>query len=120
MVGGLEMKRELKPAEIENLRGYIKVIEAFIQGKQIQCSPFDDSHWYDVAMPTFDFQNANYRIKPEVKELYYCVYQTKSGAVFVTQPRSKEEFDSDVNTIVNDMIGVILEERKITVISEYE
>lgn len=114
------MSNNLKPHEIENLRGYIKVIEAFIQGKKIQCSPFDDSHWYDTTMPTFNFESANYRIKPEVKELYYCVYQTKSGAVFVTQPRSKDEFACDVNTIVNDMIGVILEERKITVTSEYE
>ena len=114
------MKYKLKPSEIETLNGYIKVIQAYIQGKNIQSTPFGNGEWEDAEFPLFNFQNFDYRIKPEVKELYYCVYQTKSGAVFVTQPKSKEEFARDVDTIVNDMIGVILEERKITVTSEYE
>lgn len=113
------MKRELKPHEIENLRGYIKIIEAFIQGKKIQCSPFDDSHWYDTSMPTFNFESANYRIKPEVKELYYCIYKTCIGCVYNTNPVDKKIHQKNVDVIIEEG-GVILEERKITINSEYQ
>lgn len=113
------MSRKLNSAQIENLRGYIKVIEAFIQGKQLQYRPFDDAHWYDTNVPTFNFECGEYRIKPEVKELFYCIYKTPLGYFYSTNPVSKEQYNRFTEDIIS-ADGVIVEERKITVTSEYE
>ena len=42
---------------------YIKVMQAYVEGKQIQYK--DDEVWIDIAYPDWDWHNWKYRIKPE-------------------------------------------------------
>ena len=42
---------------------YIKVMQAYVEGKQIQCK--DDEVWIDIDDPDWDWHNWEYRIKPE-------------------------------------------------------
>lgn len=114
--------RELSSGEINILKSYIKVIEAFLEGKELQQLGTHDNYgkWQDCNdNPLFDFQNFNYRIKPETKELYYCVFRGNFGGIVTTNPRSMEGYKSDLEYL-KSMQYTILEERKITVTSEYE
>ena len=44
---------------------YIKVMQAYVEGKQIQ---YDDyGIWIDIDDPDWDWHNCDYRIKPENK-----------------------------------------------------
>ena len=44
---------------------YIKVMQAYVEGKQIQ---YDDyGIWIDIDDPDWDWHNCDYRIKPETK-----------------------------------------------------
>ena len=42
---------------------YIKVMQAYVEGKQIQYK--DDEVWIDIDDPDWDWHNWEYRIKPE-------------------------------------------------------
>ena len=42
---------------------YIKVMQAYVEGKQIQYD--DDGMWIDIDDPDWDWHNCDYRIKPE-------------------------------------------------------
>ena len=42
---------------------YIKVMQAYVEGKQIQYK--DDEVWIDIDDPGWDWHNWEYRIKPE-------------------------------------------------------
>ena len=42
---------------------YIKVMQAYVEGKQIQYK--DDEVWIDIDDPVWDWHNWEYRIKPE-------------------------------------------------------
>ena len=42
---------------------YIKVMQAYVEGKQIQYK--DDEVWIDIDDPHWDWHNWEYRIKPE-------------------------------------------------------
>ena len=42
---------------------YIKVMQAYVEGKQIQYK--DDEAWIDIDDPDWDWHNWEYRIKPE-------------------------------------------------------
>ena len=42
---------------------YIKVMQAYVEGKQIQYK--DDEVWIDIDDPDWDWHNWKYRIKPE-------------------------------------------------------
>ena len=42
---------------------YIKVMQAYVEGKQIQYK--DDEVWIDIDDPDWDWHNCEYRIKPE-------------------------------------------------------
>lgn len=44
---------------------YIKVMQAYIEGKQIQYD--NDGMWIDIDFPDWDWHNCDYRIKPEPK-----------------------------------------------------
>ena len=44
---------------------YIKVMQAYVEGKQIQYD--DDGIWIDIDDPDWDWHNCEYRIKPEIK-----------------------------------------------------
>ena len=44
---------------------YIKVMQAYVEGKQIQYD--DDGMWIDIDDPDWDWHNCDYRIKPEIK-----------------------------------------------------
>ena len=44
---------------------YIKVMQAYVEGKQIQYD--DDGKWIDIDYPDWDWHNGDYRIKPESK-----------------------------------------------------
>ena len=41
----------------------IKVMQAYVEGKQIQCK--DDEAWMDIECPDWDWHHWDYRIKPE-------------------------------------------------------
>lgn len=43
----------------------IKVMQAYVEGKQIQYK--DDEVWIDIENPDWDWHNWEYRIKPEPK-----------------------------------------------------
>ena len=43
---------------------YIKVMQAYVEGKQIQYK--DDEVWIDIDDPDWDWHNWEYRIKPEL------------------------------------------------------
>ena len=43
----------------------IKVMQAYVEGKQIQYK--DDEVWIDIEAPDWDWHNWEYRIKPELK-----------------------------------------------------
>ena len=42
---------------------YIKVMQAYVEGKQIQYK--DDEVWIDIDDPDWDWHNWEYRVKPE-------------------------------------------------------
>ena len=42
---------------------YIKVMQAYVEGKQIQYK--DDEVWIDIDDPDWDWHNWKYRVKPE-------------------------------------------------------
>ena len=47
------------------INDYITVLEAYRDGKQIQCRDKDSGlPWHDISNPTFDFSCIEYRIKP--------------------------------------------------------
>ena len=43
---------------------YINVMQAYVEGKQIQYN--DDGMWIDIDDPDWDWHNCDYRIKPEI------------------------------------------------------
>ena len=43
----------------------IAVIAAHKEGKQIECKSRSRNDWHDIAMPNFNFEECDYRIKPE-------------------------------------------------------
>ena len=63
----------MSPEERERVKGYIKVLEAYLDGKTIQYAN-EGYKWTDIACdvpPPFNFTLAGqYRVKPEPREFY--------------------------------------------------
>ena len=54
----------------------IEVLQAYKEGKAIQAVPLcDNSGWYDVKKPSWDFSAMEYRIKPEKKIIPYETFE---------------------------------------------
>lgn len=51
----------------------IKVMQAFIDGKQIQCMPKNGTDWHNVIVPdpTWDWERWDFRVKPELEYISY-------------------------------------------------
>ena len=43
----------------------LPIMQAFAEGKTIQCKDVEDDDWKDIKYPTFNDAYVNYRIKPE-------------------------------------------------------
>lgn len=50
----------------EEVKNFLPIMKAYIEGKQIQYL-FDDEGWRDVKNPQFTDHSSKYRIKPETK-----------------------------------------------------
>ena len=68
------------------LQEAIKVMQAFADGKEIQyyqeeCSP----RWQSTLFPVWNWQEVNYRIKPEPRVLYILLNHdgTRWGSTFI-------------------------------------
>lgn len=60
----MERNKE-KINENGKINDYITVLEAYRDGKEIQCRDKDSNlPWHDISNPTFDFSCVEYRIKP--------------------------------------------------------
>jgi len=63
----------MSPEERERVKGYIKVLEAYLDGKTIQYAN-EGYKWTDIACdvpPPFNFTLAGqYRVKPEPREFW--------------------------------------------------
>lgn len=105
----------LSPAEIANLTGYINVIKSFIEGKRIEVSTDSGVTWEVTDYPHFNFQMCQYRVKPEILYLYYCVYRTVLGSVHTSVPMAYESYIHDVVNKLQESNYDILEECKITI-----
>lgn len=114
----VSINENLNKEEIKELKQYISIIKAFIEGKQIEERSVDTTLWQVTNQPQFNFQKYEYRVKGEAQELYYCVYRTKLGSVHISTPSCHETYTS---TVINKLKGNkfdILEERKITISGE--
>lgn len=49
----------------ENTRKLIAVMQAYVDGKQIQCTDDESENWIDVESPEWD-PNYDYRVKPDL------------------------------------------------------
>ena len=73
----------MSPKERERVKGYIKVLEAYLDGKTIQYAN-EGYKWTDIACdvpPPFNFTLAGqYRVKPEPREFYISAgYRTNNS-----------------------------------------
>ena len=50
----------------EEVKSFLPILQAFADGKEIECHEEDKSLWYDDEYPSFD-NDLEYRIKPEPK-----------------------------------------------------
>ena len=58
-----------------NTKEKIAVMQAFVEGKEIQVSTRHSTEWKRLVwMPEWDWTSYNYRIKPEPKFVYINVY----------------------------------------------
>lgn len=73
------MNREQAALIVERL----PVIKAFSEGKAIQYR-YPDKEWNDVPTPTFVDAHAEYRVKPEPRELYEV--RAKEGVGYWGEP----------------------------------
>lgn len=64
-----------------NTKEKIAVMQAFMEGKEIQVSTRHSAEWKRLTwMPEWDWTSYNYRIKPEPKFVYVNVYSCKLEA----------------------------------------
>ena len=64
---------------IEDTKKAIEVMQAFVDGKEIQCRSHNHSHW-KYANPDWNFTNCEYRVKPEPKEVWINMYPDRAFA----------------------------------------
>jgi len=60
----------MSPKERERVFGYVKILEAYLDGKEIQYN--DGGGWITLSIqPHFNFaSDGEYRVKPEPREFY--------------------------------------------------
>ena len=77
-----------------NTKEKIAVMQAFVEGKEIQVSTRHSTEWKRLAwVPEWDWTGYNYRIKPEPKFVYINVYSHNGfmlSSTFCTAERAKE------------------------------
>ena len=62
--------------DIKTTKQYIEVMQAFIDGKEIECKEkFENNEYEKIYCPTWDFANYQYRIKPSEPEYVYPIYK---------------------------------------------
>ena len=52
----------------EDTRRRIEVMQAFVDGKEIQARPYEGGIWSSVNFPEWKWHRNDYRIKPEPRE----------------------------------------------------
>ena len=68
--------------DIKKTKEYMEVMQAFIDGKEIEFAKQDEGQWKQASTPLWDFTSYLYRIKPSEPEdvnteelfevIYYC------------------------------------------------
>ena len=67
----------------------IEIMNAFTQGKDIECRPHKtDNRWSEASSPTWDFNSFEYRIKPNPRIIYVNIYDNGYGAVYDTAAKA--------------------------------
>ena len=62
--------------DIKTTKEQIEVMQAFIDGKEIECKEkFENNEYEKTYCPTWDFANYQYRIKPSEPEFKYPIYK---------------------------------------------
>lgn len=54
----------------EQAQKAIEILQAFIDGKEIQFSPEGSGKWWNANDPMFSFHDTKYRIKPGPREFW--------------------------------------------------
>lgn len=78
----------------------MEVMKAFIEGKTIQCNAvkYDIRIWMDDSNPCWDWNNFEYRVKPESNYRPY---------------KNLEEFKKDIEKRYNDDFNMIIQNKNI-------
>lgn len=73
----------MKPEEM------IKVIQGYIDGKEIQYRMHGYQTWNEATTPTFSFNNTQYRIKPQKKEGWINIYKNRISGYHIHSTKEK-------------------------------
>ena len=78
----------------------IAVMQAFYDGKEIECSSRGENDWLWTANPMWDWSNNDYRIKPEPPEPKYVPYDS------VTEVDKDKWIKNKGNGILSRIMGI--------------
>ena len=73
-----------------NTKHKIEVMQAWLDGKTIQCSDMGCDNWIDIADPSFDsFETMQYRIKPaEPKKVKFLCYMSNGHLEWIEEEKA--------------------------------
>lgn len=75
----------------------IRVMECFDNGGKVQSYSYSQRRWHDDEKPTWNWQNCEFRIKPEPLELWALLPAEGIGARHVCFTSSKKELTEQFN-----------------------
>jgi hypothetical protein len=78
----------------DRARELLPIIQAYAEGKEIECMPEDGDRWFISSSPSWSISN-KYRIKPEPKTGWINIYPK---SLVSNSCRSKEEADEAAGT----------------------
>ena len=65
-------------ANIEDTKKMILVMQAYVDGKSIECKPSTQEHYMRAGSPAWHFGAYNYRVKPEPREYWINSYPNET------------------------------------------
>lgn len=74
-------------------RNNIDIIQAYSEGKEIECKSDYSQGWKTIPSPAFDSSVLYYRVKPETKVVWYRNYVTPLGYVGLWVGKTREDVE---------------------------